>query len=119
MSPHYIRPFEVLEHVGKVAYRLVLPPRLSKVYNMFYVNILKEYHQGPMPHVIDFDDIEVNDNVSYTERPVQILGRETKKLWNKEIPLVKVQWNHHDAREALWELESEMRAKYPKLFAMS
>ena len=68
---------------------------------------------------MDFDDVEVNDNVSYTERPVHILGRETKKLPNNEIPLVKVQWNHYDAREALWELECEMHAKYPELFTTS
>ena len=67
---------------------------------MFHVSMLKEYHQGPTPHVIDFDDIEVNDNVSYTKNSEQILGKKTKKLQNKEIPLVKVQWNYHDAREA-------------------
>ena len=68
--------------------------------------------------MINFDNIEVNNNVSYTESPVQILGKETKKGQNKEMSLVKVQWNHHDAREASWELESKMRAKYPKLFAI-
>ena len=116
--PRYNELFEILECLGKVANRLTLPPKLSGVHNVFHVSILKDYHQGPMPNVIDFRDIEVNDNVSYTEMPVQILGRETKKLRNKEIPLVKVQWNHHDAREASWELESEMRAKYPELFAI-
>ena len=90
LSTHYIGPFEILECVGKVSYRLTLPPKLSEVHNVFHVSMLKEYHQGPTPHVIDFDDIEVNDTVSYTERPVQILGRKTKKLQNKEIPLVKV-----------------------------
>ena len=78
--------------------------------------MLKEYHQGATPHVIDFQDIKVNNNASYTERPVQILGRETKKLRNKEIQLVKVQWNHHNIEEASWELEFVMREKYPELF---
>ena len=118
MSPRYIGPFEVLECVVKVAYRLTLPPKLSGVHNVFHVSMLKEYHQGPTPHVIDFRDIEVND-MSYTERPVQILVRETNKLRNKEISLVKVQWNHHDVRKASYELESMMYAKYPKLFAMT
>ena len=102
--------------MGKVAYRLALPPRMSGVHNVFHISMLKEYHQGATPHVIDFQEIEVNDRASYTERPVRILGRETRKLRNKEIPLVKVQWKHHDEREASWEMESEIREKYPELF---
>ena len=116
LSPRYIGPFEILERVGKVAYRFALSPRMSGVHNVFHISMLKEYHQGAMPHVIDFHEIEVNDRVSYTERPIHILGRETKKLRNKEIPLVKVQWKHHDEREASWEMESEIREKYPELF---
>ena len=44
LSSRYIGPFEVLEHVDKVAYRLVLPLKLSGVHNIFHVSILKEYH---------------------------------------------------------------------------
>ena len=29
LSPQYIGPFEILEQVEKVAYKLVLPPRMS------------------------------------------------------------------------------------------
>ena len=58
--------------------------------------------------VIDFNDIEVSDGVSYYERLVPILNHGTKKLRNKGIPLVKVQWKLHDEREASWKLEVEM-----------
>ena len=102
--------------MGKVAYSLALPPRLSGVRNVFHISILKEYHEGAIPHVINFQDLEMNDNMSYQERPVPILGHDIKKLRNKEIPLVKIQWKHHDEREASWEMESEMRMKYPELF---
>ena len=44
LLPHYIGPFEVLECVGKVANRLTLPPKLSRVHNVFHVSMLKEYH---------------------------------------------------------------------------
>ena len=44
LSPRYIGPFEVLECVGKVSYRLALPPKLLRVHNVFHVSILKEYH---------------------------------------------------------------------------
>ena len=40
LSPRYIGPFEILEKIGKVAYRLVLPPELSYVHNVFHVLML-------------------------------------------------------------------------------
>ena len=61
-------------------------------------------------------NIEVNNNVTYNEGPVQVLDREVKKLRNKEIPLVNIQWKHYNEREALGELESEMYDKFPYLF---
>ena len=68
-------------------------------------------------HEINFEDIEINDNVMFNEGPVRILEHGVKKLRNKEIPLVKIQWKHHDEGEASWELESEMREKDPELFS--
>ena len=63
MSPRYIRPFKILERMGKVTYRLVLLP----VHNVCYVSILRQYIRGAT-YVIDFNDTEVNDNVTYQER---------------------------------------------------
>ena len=39
-----------------------------------------------------------------------------RQLWNKQIPLVKVLWQHHGMEEATWEPEVTMRAQYPQLF---
>ena len=94
LSPHFIGPFESLERVGQVAYRLALLPKMSGVYDVFHVSMLRRCAHNPA-HEIDFFDIEVNNNVTYNEGPVRILDREVKKLRNKEIPLVKIQWKHH------------------------
>ena len=67
-------------------------------------------------HKINFKDIKVNDNMTYNEGPVKILKQGVKKLRTKEIPIVKVQWKHHNERDASWELELEMRKKFPYLF---
>ena len=40
LSPKYIGPFELLERVGVVAYRLALPPSLSSVHDVFHVLML-------------------------------------------------------------------------------
>ncbi len=39
-------------------------------------------------------------DLTYEEEPVRILAREIKELWNKQIPLVKVMWRHHNTEEA-------------------
>ncbi|CAA0810069.1 Unknown protein, partial [Striga hermonthica] len=43
LHPRFIGPFEVLERVGDVAYRLALPPELSSVHNVFHVSMLRKY----------------------------------------------------------------------------
>ena len=43
LSLRYIGPFEVLEKVGIVAYRLALPPSLSSVRDIFHVSMLRNY----------------------------------------------------------------------------
>ena len=41
LSPRYIGPYRITERVGEVAYRLELPPELSRVHYVFHVSILQ------------------------------------------------------------------------------
>ncbi|KAL5570666.1 hypothetical protein UlMin_027241 [Ulmus minor] len=115
LSPRFIGPFEILERVGKVAYKLALPPELSSVHNVFHVSMLKKYVSDPS-HVLEHEPIQVNEDLTYEEKPVQILDRKDKTLRNKVIPLVKVLWRNHKIEEATWEREDDMRINYPELF---
>ena len=47
LSPRFIRPYEVIEKVGPVAYRLVLPQELEKIHNVFHVSMLRRYRSDP------------------------------------------------------------------------
>lgn len=47
LSPRYIRPFEILERIGEVAYRIALPPMLVGVHNIFYVSLWKYVRPHP------------------------------------------------------------------------
>ena len=67
-------------------------------------------------HVLVNEPIEIWEDLTYEEQPVQILDRKDKVLSNKVIPLVKVLWRNHKVEKATWEREDEMRAKYPHLF---
>ena len=115
LSPRYIGPFDILERIGDVAYRLALLPELSNVNNTFHVSVLRKYVLDP-PHVIQHVPLELKEALSYVETPVEILDREEKTLRNKVINLVKVRWQHHGVSEATWELENKMREKYCHLF---
>nr|CAD1839635.1 unnamed protein product [Ananas comosus var. bracteatus] len=116
-DPRFIGPYEILERVGPVPYRLALPPNLSGVHNVFHVSVLRKYIFDPT-HVLDATPLELQEDLSFEEQPLRILAREVKRLRNREIPYVKVLWSNHDEREATWELESALRERYPHLFQM-
>ncbi|XP_062113959.1 uncharacterized protein LOC133824964 [Humulus lupulus] len=93
-SPRYIGPFEVLEHIWKAAYRLALPPAFSRVHDVFHVSTLRKYVNDPT-HVLSYNELSIDPQLSYEEKPVAILDRKDKLLRNKTMPLVKVQWSNH------------------------
>ena len=55
LSPRYIGPFEILERIGTVAYRLTLPPSILGVHEVLHVSILLRYTPNPA-HVADWRD---------------------------------------------------------------
>ncbi|XP_019257801.1 PREDICTED: uncharacterized protein LOC109236024 [Nicotiana attenuata] len=85
LSPRFIGPYEVLERVGAVAYKLALPPELDKIHNVFHVSMLRRYRSDPC-HVLPIESVEVNPDLTYEEEPIQILARELKEIRNKSIP---------------------------------
>ncbi|PON58573.1 hypothetical protein PanWU01x14_166040, partial [Parasponia andersonii] len=99
LSPSFIGPYEILEKVGNVAYRLALPLELSGVHNVFHISMLRRYVSDPS-HVLSQEPLELNPKLTYEEHPVQILDRRKKELRNRKIPLVKVLWRNHSIEEA-------------------
>ena len=89
LNPRYIGPFEIVDEIGPVAYRLDLPEEFSRVHNVFHISMLRKYIPDSS-HVLETPEIELRDDLSYEEQPVQILGREEKEICNKTVSLVKV-----------------------------
>ena len=63
LSPRYIGPFEILERVGDLAYKLALPPNLLGIHNVFHVSILKKYHPDST-HILHPEDIELDETLA-------------------------------------------------------
>ncbi|GJR06063.1 reverse transcriptase domain-containing protein [Tanacetum coccineum] len=116
LAPRFVRPFEIIEKVGLVAYRLDLPKELNGVHDTFHVSNLKKCLADPTLKV-PLDEIRVDAKLNFVEDPVEILEREFKKLKRSRIAIVKVRWNSKRGPEFTWEREDQMKLKYPYLFS--
>ncbi|GKB51114.1 putative reverse transcriptase domain-containing protein [Tanacetum coccineum] len=83
------RPFEILERIGHVAYRLRLSKELSGVHDTFHVSNLKMCLADASLHV-PLDEIKVDKTLRFVEETVEIMDRESKSLKCSKISLVKV-----------------------------
>ncbi|GKE66570.1 putative reverse transcriptase domain-containing protein [Tanacetum coccineum] len=92
LALRYVGPFEILERIGPVAYRLRLPEELSGVHDTFHVSNLKKCLADASLHV-SLNEIKVDKTLRFIKEPVEILGREIKSLKRSKIPLVKVRWD--------------------------
>ena len=99
LSPKYIKPFEILERVGTIAYRLALPPSLSGVHAVFHVSMLRKYTLDPT-HVVDWGELVIDANGTFEEGPMRIMDSRDQVLQEKTVRLVKVLWQHQGVEEA-------------------
>ena len=115
LSPRFIGPFEILERVGTIAYRLALPPSMSGVHEVFHVSMLQRYTPDPA-HVVDWGEIEVDTDGTFEEGPICIMDSRDQVLRRKTLRLVRVLWRYRGVDELTWEREDTMRATYSFLF---
>ncbi|GKA27933.1 putative reverse transcriptase domain-containing protein [Tanacetum coccineum] len=115
LAPRFVGPFEILERIGSLEYRLRLLEELSGVHDMFHVPNLKKCLADANLHV-SLDEIKVDKTLRFVEEPLKIMEREVKTCNNSKIPIVKVRWNSKRGPEFTWECKDHMNAKYPQLF---
>nr|GEW66359.1 reverse transcriptase domain-containing protein [Tanacetum cinerariifolium] len=106
LAPRYVRPFEVVECVGPVAYRLKLPQEQSGIHDTFHVSNLKKC-LAKQDVQVPLEEIEIDENMHFVEEPIKIVERDVKKLKRRRIPLVKVRWNSWQGDEYTWEREDQ------------
>ena len=73
LSSRFIEPYEVLERIGLVAYRLALPPELAKLHNVFHVSMLRRYRSDES-HILPVQNVQVQAYLPYDEESKAILA---------------------------------------------
>ncbi|GKB01637.1 hypothetical protein Tco_0829681, partial [Tanacetum coccineum] len=89
LAPRFVRPFEIIENVGPVAYSLDLLEELDGVHDTFHVSNLKKCLVDPTLQV-PLDEIQVDAKLNFVKKPAEILEREFKKLKHSRIAIVKI-----------------------------
>ncbi|GJS93866.1 putative reverse transcriptase domain-containing protein [Tanacetum coccineum] len=79
LTPRYVGPFEIVECVGPVAYRLKLPQELSCIHDTFHVSNLKKCLSESDVR-LPLEEIEIDENLRFVEEPVEIVEQDVKKL---------------------------------------
>ncbi|GKB03246.1 putative reverse transcriptase domain-containing protein [Tanacetum coccineum] len=88
LASRYVGPFEILERIGLVAYRLRLPEQLSGVHDTFHVSNLKKCLADASFHM-PLGKIKVDKTLRFVEEPVEIIDREVKSLKHSKISVRK------------------------------
>ena len=105
----------MLQHVGDIAASRALQSNFANVHDVFHVSQHCKCFKTP-DRTINFEEIDLQEDLSYHEHLVAILEETKCKTRNKSIKFLKVKWSHHSDREATWEREDHLRSEYPKFF---
>ena len=81
---------------------------------MFHVSQLRKCLRVPI-EATNYEDLDIQPNLSYKEHPIRILDQAERKTRNKTTKFVKVQWSRHSEREATWEQKDQLRQSYLEL----
>ncbi|GKB55069.1 ty3-gypsy retrotransposon protein [Tanacetum coccineum] len=106
----YYGPYEVVEHIGKMAYRLALPAT-SKIHPVFHVSIIKAFLDKGDESVMELPE-EVQDGRP-REQPVAVCDSREVLQNGKPIRQVLVKWDNRSLEEATWECLSDFQNAYP------
>jgi hypothetical protein len=112
LGPRYVGPYEISEEYGPMAYRVRLSSQLVAIHDIFHVSQLKKCFRVPAK-IVEQKEITVELDLSYVEQPVKILDEMESNTRRAVIKMYKIQWNHHNEEEAIWETESYLNKNFP------
>jgi hypothetical protein len=99
LAPRYISLYQIQARHGEVAYQLNLPENLSAVHDVFHVSQLKKCLRV-LEEQLPTEDLEVQEDLTYIEKPTQILETSDQVTRRNTIRMCKVKWGHQSEEEA-------------------
>jgi hypothetical protein len=102
LAPRYIGLYQIQARRGEVAYQLSLLENLSIVHDVFHVSELKKCLRVLEEQLLA-EDLEVQEDLTYVEKPTQILETADRVTRRNTISMCKVKRGHHSEEEAPWE----------------
>ena len=82
----FIRHFNIIDQIGLKTYKLVLPPSLFVVHNVFHISMLQKYLDDTT-RAIGYESLQINDGLSYEKRPIRIFDWEVKVFCTRKMVL--------------------------------
>ncbi|WVZ19821.1 hypothetical protein V8G54_007143 [Vigna mungo] len=116
LSPRFLGPYQILRCIGPVAYKLALPPPLSKIHPVFHVSQPRKYI-ADQSHVLEADNIQIRGDCSVELQPVRVEKFMRSRPFGKATTLIKVIWDDRTG-DTTWEREEDMKESYPHLFSV-
>lgn len=107
LSLMYIKPYEIIERLSLVAYRLSLLIEFSRIHDVFCVSMLYRC-PSDLSRVLEDSEVELRSDLTYEKQLVQIIDQKEEVLRNMTISLVNVLWRNHKVEETTWEGEENM-----------
>ena len=111
LSPKFYGPFQIITRVGKVAYKLQLPPT-AQIHHTFHVSQLKAFH-GVLPAKPHIPPWLQGQDYTHNLVPEAVLARRIAKKGSAAAVQWLVQWQGHSPEEATWHFTSEIEARFP------
>ncbi|KAJ0920389.1 putative nucleotidyltransferase, Ribonuclease H [Helianthus annuus] len=106
LSPKYFGPFLVIKKVGKVAYKLDLPPT-AQIHHTFHVSLLKKAQGSLIPTA------DLPQGPRFVLQPRAVLDRQLVKRGNKAAMKVLIHWEGLPMTDASWEFLEDVQARFP------
>lgn len=105
LGPKYVGPFQVIERIGEVAYRLRLPSG-ARIHDVFHVGVLKPFHGTPPTATPALPPLQHGRTLQQPEKVIKSQLRHG--TWH-----ILVHWTGFPASEATWEPVPDFKAAYP------
>ena len=110
LSSKYFGPYQILERVGLVAYKLQLPPG-AQIHNVFHISQLKPFTANYAPV---FDTLPITTDLQAAAAvPKKIVDRRLVKKGNAAILQVKVTWTGLSNSITTWEDYTVVKSRFP------